>query len=241
MATGADDVGLYRLRSASDAALHGQYAYGRRETLWQRLVGAMLVVGRLVLPVLLLLSALAAMYLYKDTKAPPVPGLDALNGGWLTVSHLILPTSFFAVALTNRRYGPAYAFAQVAIACAITTAVTLFAGDSITSIVQAPTAPLSRIVAAFGIAFLSANFVAILVFDGARGPRWWAAPLLSSLAAAVTYSVVFTPVAYAGTADFSLVQAGAYCGVLVAAGVVLLIPYWLLRGLVPPLSGFGGY
>ena len=241
MASGADDVGLYRLRSASDAALHGQYAYGRRETVWQRFVGALVVLGRLLLPVLLLLSALAAMYLYEDTKVPAVPGLDILNGGWLTVSHLILPTSFFVVALTNRRYGPAYAFAQVAIACAITTLMTFFGGDSLSTIVQAPTAPLSRIVAAFGVAFLAANFIAILVFDGARGPRWWAAPLLSALAAAVTYSVVFTPVAFAGTPDFSLTQAGLYCGVMAAEGIALLIPYWMLRGLVPPLSGFGGY
>jgi uncharacterized PurR-regulated membrane protein YhhQ (DUF165 family) len=241
MAAGADEAGLYRLRSASDAALHGQHAYGRRETVWQRLAGALAVVGRLVLPVLLLLSAIAAMYLYKDTKVPTVPGLDALNGGWLTVSHLILPASFFAVVLTNRRYGPAYAFAQVAITCAVTTLVSLFAGDSLASIIQAPSAPLSRIVAAFGIAFIVANFVAILVFDGARGPRWWTAPLLSSLAAAVTYSVVFTPVAYAGTPDFSLYQSAVYCGVMAAAGIALLIPYWILRGLVPPLSGFGGY
>ncbi len=241
MASGADEAGLYRLRSASDAALHGQSAYGRRETFWNRVAGVFVVAGRLILPVLLLMSAVAAMYLYKDTKAPAVPGLDALNGGWLTVSHLVLPLSFFIVALTNRRYGPAYAFAQVAIGCAATTLVALFAGDSLATIMQAPSAPLSRVVAAFAIAFLAANFIAIVVFDGARGPRWWTAPLLGSLAAAVTFSTIFYPVAYAGTADLSLYQASAYCGVLVAAGVVLLVPYWMLRGLVPPLSGFGGY
>ena len=30
-------------------------------------------------------------------------------------------------------------------------------------------------------------------------------------------------------------------GVLSGAGVLALIPYWSLRGLVRPLPGFGGY
>jgi hypothetical protein len=30
-------------------------------------------------------------------------------------------------------------------------------------------------------------------------------------------------------------------GVLAAAGVAMLMPYWMMRGIVPPLPGYNGY
>lgn len=241
MAAGADEAGLYRLRSAADVALHGPSAYRRRDSVWQRIGSLFLLIGRLALPVLLLLSALAAMYLYKDTKVPAVLAVPMLDSRWLTVSHLVLPVSFFVVALTNRRYGPAYALAQVMLAFVLAAAAAFFAGGTLSAVVQAPSAPLSREVAGFSVAFLLTNFLAIVVFDGARGPRWWTAPLLSAFTAAIVYPLIFAPIAYAGTQGMSLQHMAAQAALMAVAGIALLLPYWMLRGLVPPLSGFGGY
>ena len=69
---------------------------------------------RLVLPVSLLLVLLGAAYLYADAFLPLV-GMPARSGtpGW-PFSDLILPCAGFRIHLTNRRYGPGYAFAPVA-------------------------------------------------------------------------------------------------------------------------------
>lgn len=235
------DSGLYRLRGAADVALHGSAAYRRQASIWKRLGAGLTAIGRTFLPVLLLLGALAALYLYLDTPAPFALAVPSFGGTSLTAGHLILPLCFFTIALTNRRYGAGYAFAQVVIGLALAAAAFLFNGDDLRATLPAAILPTPRILAAFGGAFLIASLVSTLVFDGARGPRWWSAPVLSFLAASVLFAALFPPLAYAGTDVAWLNPALNYGALLAGESVLLLIPYWMLRGLVPPLSGFGGY
>ncbi len=235
------DSGLYRLRGAADVALHGQSAYRRQSPFLRRIAVALAAVSRVFLPVLMLLGALAASYLYLDTKAPFELAVPSLAGTSLTIGHLIVPLCFFVVALTNRRYGASYAFAQVAIALSLAVAAFLFQGDALRASLPAAMQPGPRLLSAFGVAFLLSSLVSILVFDGARGPRWWTAPLLSLLIGAIMFSGLFGPLAYAGSGS-EWVQPALNYGVLLSGmAVLLLIPYWMLRGFVPPLSGFGGY
>ena len=93
---------------------------------------------------------------------------------------------------------------------------------------------------AFGAAFFLANFIGIAFFDAARGPRWWTAPLLGSLAASFVFSAVYYPAAFAGQiawADSALMHFCAF----VAESVLLLAPYCLLRPAMPPRHGLNGY
>jgi uncharacterized PurR-regulated membrane protein YhhQ (DUF165 family) len=205
-------------------------------------MGAVLsAVGRVFLPVLLLLGALAASYLYLDTAAPAQLAVPSFGATSLTMGHLIVPLCFFAVALTNRRYGASYAFAQVVIALALAVAAFVFQGDALRASLPVAVQPGPRILGAFAGAFLLSSLISILVFDGARGPRWWTAPLLSLLVGGVVFTSVFAPLAFAGTDTAWIQPALNYGALLAGAAVALLIPYWMLRGLVPPLPGFGGY
>src|SRR6185312_15700520 len=117
MAAGNLEGPAYRLRSASDAAWPSGVAYGRREGAWTRIGGGFRAVARLIVPVGVLLMAFIAVYLYLDT---PVAILGSAS--WLTVGHLLVPCCFLSVHLTNRRYGPSYALAQVVVTLAIAVA-----------------------------------------------------------------------------------------------------------------------
>jgi uncharacterized PurR-regulated membrane protein YhhQ (DUF165 family) len=190
------------------------------------------------MPVLMLLASFAAICLYLDTPATSIAG--SVDGRWLTMGHLLVPVSFLCVHLTNRRYGPAYAFAQVVLALAVSIAFVVFAAPAFGPYVPVRTVPDLRVAAAFAGAFFVASFISIVVFDGARGPRWWMAPLLGMLASAVIFGLVFYPAAYAGNADWPQHMA-VHLEFLAGLAVLSLVPYWILRGFVRPLPGYNGY
>ena len=236
LAVGISD-GPYRLRGASDATWPSQ-GYGQQTGLLQRLAEATRAVLRTVIPVLTLCAALAAMYLYMNSSLPYFA--DA-HGHWLTISHLLLPLAFLSIHLTNRRYGPGYAFAQIVLAFAALGAATLFGRDMIQLLLPATVMPSVREVLAFSGAFFVAGFLSIIAFDGARGPRWWTAPLIGSLVAALIFVPIFYPAAFLGTTTTWFGHMGIHAGVLIAGSVLSLVPYWLLRRMVQPLPGYGGY
>jgi uncharacterized PurR-regulated membrane protein YhhQ (DUF165 family) len=230
--------GSFRTRSAADASWPSQAFYGRRDTFWSRLGDIFRVAGRLILPVVTLLLAFAAVYLYLDTPATMLVG--AQDGKWLTIGHLLLPFSFLTVHLTNRRYGPSYAFAQVVLAQALGTAFALYAVPGLKAIVPFNFIPEMRVALAFGGAFLGASFISIIVFDGSRGPRWWIAPLLGMASAVTLFCLIYYPAAYAGVAPFGH-QMLLHMEMMAAIAVLMIVPYWLMRPVVRPLPGFNGY
>ncbi len=229
--------GPYRLRGATDTVWAAQ-GYSRRSGLGRRLGDISVAVGRIFIPVLFLSMSFAALYLYMDR------GLNYFadgQGRWLTVSHLLLPLAFLAVHLTNRRYGPSYAFAQVVVSLAICGAVILFGSEQVRLLLPAAAVPSAREVASFAGAFFVAGFLSIIAFDGARGPRWWMAPLIGSIVASVSFVLIFYPAAFGGSGPLWVNHMAAHAGILAGASVLGLAPFWLLRGAIPPLPGFGGY
>lgn len=186
---------------------------------------------RLVLPVLLLTATLAVCTVY---NAISVEGLSTFAGRPATLGLALLPATFFVVHLTNRRYGAAYAFAQVA--------VTMLLGVGL----QRSIWPLSdtgamRAALALGVAFFFAQSFAIVVFDGLRGPRWWTAPLLASVAGGIVFSVILFPAAFAGGSVAWMHEMVGYLAYTSLAAVLLLVPYALIRSIIPPSAGYGGY
>ena len=178
------------------------------------------------------------MYLYMDTTLPTFADAGVR---WLTVSHLLLPVAFLSVHLTNRRYGPSYAFAQVVLSFAALAAATIFGSKAIMMFLPEAVVPSVRFVAAFGGAFFVASFIGIIAFDGARGPRWWTAPLTGSVVASLVFAPIFYAAAFAGTPTPWFAHMGIHAGLLIGGAILALIPYWLLRRIVQPLPGFGGY
>jgi uncharacterized PurR-regulated membrane protein YhhQ (DUF165 family) len=227
------------VRTSRIALLQEQPAvYQRRYGVWDRIGAAVGSVVSLILPVVLLLFSFASIYLYLDTPATALVGIE--DGQWLTVGHLMLPLSFLAVHLTNRRYGPAYAFAQVVLALAAAAAFVMFAVPRLGDVMPFKIAPDLRVAVAFGGAFFVASFLSIIVFDGARGPRWWMAPLLGMVSGVLFFCLAFYPAAYAGVAPW-IHQMLLHMELLMAGAILLLIPYWSLRGIVRPMPGFNGY
>ncbi|HWA91947.1 MAG TPA: VUT family protein [Rhizomicrobium sp.] len=236
MAAGDFESSAYRLRSATDASWPAQFAYGRREGFWHRIGEAVRATARLIVPVVALLLSFIAVYLYLDTPVAMM-GSDA---SWLTVGHLLVPVCFLSVHLTNRRYGPSYAFAQIVVALAIAVAFVMFAVPQLGELVPFRIAPDLRIAVASGGAFLGAGFLSIVVFDGARGPRWWTAPLFGLVSSVVLFCLIYYPAAYAGAAEWTH-RMLTHMELLAGIAVLLLVPYWSLRAVVRPLPGFGGY
>jgi len=224
------------MRSAADVSWPAQAVYGRRDQTGSRIGQAFRAVARLILPVATLLLAFAGVYLYLDTAADFVGG----QSSWLTVGHLLLPLCFLSVHLTNRRYGPSMAFAQVVVALALAAAFVTFAVPQLGALIPFKVVPQMRQAYAFAGAFLGASFISIVVFDGARGPRWWIAPLLGMISAVVLFSLIFYPTAYAGETDWSQ-RMMLHMELLAGLAILSLIPYWSLRGIIRPLPGFGGY
>jgi uncharacterized PurR-regulated membrane protein YhhQ (DUF165 family) len=159
----------------------------------------------------------------------------------MSISNLLVPAPFLAIHLTNRRYGPAYAFAQIVMSFAVLAVATVFGGDAVRGLLPSAAAPLLREAVAFAAAFVLSGFLAIVAFDGARGPRWWTAPLMGSAVGAVSFAPLFYVGAYAGTntpwVDHMLVEAAVLCG----GAVAMLLPFWMLRRVVQPLPGYGGF
>ncbi|MBS0471879.1 MAG: hypothetical protein JSR60_12455 [Proteobacteria bacterium] len=237
MAVGIND-GPYRLREATDATWSTSQGYGQPVGFLRKLGEAVRAVARMILPVIGLCAAFAAMYLYMDTDVP----LFADSGkAWLTVSHLLLPAAFLVIHLTNRRYGPAYAFAQIVLSFAAIAAGMIFGRDVIQMFLPETVLPSARDVLSFGGAFFVAGFVGIIAFDGARGPRWWTAPLTGSVVAGLVFAPIFYISAYVGTPAPWFAHMGIHAGLLIAGAILSLLPFWFLRRIVTPLSGFGGY
>jgi hypothetical protein len=233
--------GAYRLRRTGDAVWPPrERAYGGQdESIWRKIAWAGLAFCRLILPVTLLLTLLGAAYLYSDTYLP-LDGVTARNP-LLAVSDLILPMAWFAIHLTNRRYGAGYAFAQLVAALAIGTSIVLFNPGDVDHWIDVSPMLTMRAVIAFGGAFLLANVIAILFFDGARGPRWWTAPLIASFTAALVFSAVYYPAAFAGVNLPWTDAAMTHFMVFAGESLALLLPYFLLRKAMRPLPGLNGY
>ncbi len=212
----------------------GAYGYGRHESWLEKAGAAVGAVVRLLLCTLVLCAWLTATFLYRDTQVD-------LFGFGTSLAYVLVPLGFYCVFLTNRRYGPAYAFAQVVTGLALMATLVLFARDALAEIVPLDSAPTVRETAAFGSAFFLASFVSIVTFDGARGPHWWTAPLFGFLTAAIVFATIFFAVLYTGTGKSWLADCVTYMGLIAGEGLLLLIPFWAMRRMVPPVAGFGGY
>lgn len=203
----------------------------------RRLMPAVNAALLLVLPVLLLVALGAAAFLYADR---PVTWLSTASARWLTWGHLMIPLTFFAIHLSNRRYGAAFACSQTLLAWAFGFAA-LWAARADISAFAGRALPGLYETAAFGSALFAGQIFSILVFDRTRGPNWWMAPLLSMLLGGVLFCLIAFPLADLGTGADWFGPMLTYSGIMAASAVLLLVPYYLLRSIVPPISGFGGY
>ncbi|RYX97209.1 MAG: VUT family protein [Comamonadaceae bacterium] len=136
---------------------------------------------------------------------------------WLTWGAFTYPVAYLVSDLVNRRFGPVMA-RRVA-----------WAGFAVAIVASMLAAPI-RIAAASGIAFIASQLLDIRVFDKLRQMRWWRAPLVATVLAAILDSAVFWGIAFAGTDGPWITWALGDLAVKLAVGVLMLLPFRLLIG-----------
>ncbi|MDO9403625.1 MAG: VUT family protein [Polaromonas sp.] len=136
---------------------------------------------------------------------------------WLTWGAFSYPVAYLVSDLVNRRFGPLQARRVAWIGFAVAVAASMYF------------APM-RIAAASGIAFISSQLLDIRVFDKLRQMRWWRAPLVATVLAAILDSVVFWGIGFGGSDDPWITWALGDLGVKLAVGVLMLLPFRLLIG-----------
>ena len=200
---------------------------------------------RLAIPVILLLLVYALAYVLMDEY---ITAFDIfpddkwyLNPGyWLTAGHLVLPLAWLVSSFTNRRYGEGYSLAQLLVAWLVVGLVAYVIAGMIESGLPASPLPSRRVSLAFLFAIVLGQIVGVYVFDRTRGRTWWGAPLFSALWGQTVFVLVFYPLSYIGMSDpwinFMLMD----LAIKIASSFLMLIPYFIFRGLVRPLPGYGG-
>jgi uncharacterized PurR-regulated membrane protein YhhQ (DUF165 family) len=227
----------YRLNPGQDATWPpSERAYGgTADARWKAALRLGAAAVRLLVPVLLLLTLLLAVYLYAD--AVVVPRLPGLATASFTIADLVLPGCWTIIHLTNRRYGPTQSFIQLAAALGLAGLVALINPGDIDHWLPILPALSLRAVLAFFAAFAIANFVAIIAFDAARGKFWWSAPLAGSAIATFIFTGLYFPLAFGGIGADAL----AHFFLWLWEGAVLLLPFYLLRPAMRPLNGMNGF
>ena len=131
---------------------------------------------------------------------------------WLTWGAITYPFAFLVSELANRAHGPEHArrIAWVGFAVAVAASLAL--------------APL-RIALASGTAFLCSQLLDIQVFHRLRQGRWWRAPLIATLLAALLDTALFWSIGFAGEELPWITWALGDLGVKLAMGVALLLPF----------------
>lgn len=199
--------------------------------------------GKLIVPTVLLVAVyVLSFYLLSNpvwfSFAADNPQADP--AWWMSLGHLSLGFAFFLVMLTNRAHGPTMAIAQVVLAWAVIGGLLAFASSLYGfNEVRAELKP-TQVMAAFMTGLFMAHGAGVLSFDWQRGVPWWKAPLVATFVGPLFFVLIFYPMGYWG-AD---VPWGAWLWMHYAAltglGLLLMVPYALLRGRVKPAPGLGG-
>lgn len=200
---------------------------------------------RLIVPVIALGAALLVAYLLREMPVAEVRHLAALDArldasAWLTWGLLVLPSVFFILNLTSRRYGPALTLTAalvtwVLIGCALFWALR----DGLIVDFEQEVAPYPEAAAVVG-ALAMAQLVNILIFDWVRGIPWWKAPFLAALIGGLAFSTAFSMRPTASWDEALIARLIVEAGLYFSWALLQLLPTGMLRRTIRPLSGFGG-
>ncbi len=201
---------------------------------------------RIIVPVL----ALLGVFIWADFGiGQPVTFVDGLffalqpqlqPSQWLTNGHFFVAITFLVLNLTNRRYGAAYATAQVTLVWIILGSLVYYYFVVSEQPFMERQLPPVRVSASFVLALLTAQYLCISIFDWTRGRPWWRAPIYSAIWGSATFCFIFYPAAKYGIDTPWINQMVIHLILMILMSFLMLIPDFLLRPVVKPLPGFGG-
>ncbi|NKB29369.1 MAG: queuosine precursor transporter [Rhodobacteraceae bacterium] len=149
-----------------------------------------------------------------------------LFGQWLTWGAFTYPLAFLVTDITNRVYGAANARRVVLAGFGVGIICSLIGTQ-----ISGEFGPLVtwRIALGSGLAFLTAQLVDVIVFNGLRGGAWWRAPLVSTLIGSALDTAIFFTIAF--SAALTVLEPGndvSWAGeVLPLLGVGPDAPLWV--------------
>ncbi|MEO1251511.1 MAG: hypothetical protein AAFW81_04095 [Pseudomonadota bacterium] len=191
---------------------------------------------------LILLAALLTLDLPLRLFDPLFMGADSLRpSNWLTQGGAIMAAAPFAAILIARRFGGEEANRAVTAAWAL-TAFAVFAELSyLAPVLEEGDLPSARFMVAFVATAMAAQYMAVNVYDVARGGGdWWRAPLFASIGAFATYGILYFPWVYIGKgvpwANWMVTDFGIH---MIMTGAFFPV-YWSLRKRLRPRGGYGG-
>jgi len=170
-------------------------------------------------------------------------GVEALRPSrWLTWGHAAICGLFLLTSLVSRRYGVGAALLHVLLSViwVVGAAATMsleFVHVGLEAVVQ----PSVREAVALLLALTAGQVASVYVFEHTRGVEWWNAPAYAALTATLVSMPLFYAMAYAGEDRIWLNRMSIDIALKALMAFVLLMPYYLLRPIVRPREGLGGY
>ncbi len=203
-------------------------------------------ISRLSLLAVILTPIFLASFLTVDL---PMHVFDGVFGGdtalrpsnWLTRGVFIMTLAPLIAILFARKYGGDEASRAITAAWGV-AAIAVFAELSyLAPALEAGDMPPVRFTVVFVAAAMASQYIAIGVYDVARGGgKWWRAPLFAALGGNIAFLLIYFPGIYWGAAAPWLSWAvSGFAVQMVLAG--LFLPFYaLVRRRLRPKGGFGG-
>jgi uncharacterized PurR-regulated membrane protein YhhQ (DUF165 family) len=177
-----------------------------------------------------------------DGVFSPVGAESLYPSRWLTWGDASIASLFLITNLVNRRYGQQIALAHVVASSVLCAFVAAAISTGVIELPRLPPlSPTLRQVAALMTALMLGQAVSVIVFDRTRGVEWWNAPAYSALTATLVSMPIYYAFAYAGDDWVWLNRMAIDIALKAVAAFALLIPYFLLRPIVRPNEGLGGF
>lgn len=161
---------------------------------------------------------------------------------WLTWGHALVPCVFLIANLVNRRYGERMTSNHVLASWAVSALVAI---GILSNVIPLETShedlPSLRHAISFFAAMIMGQLVGTYVFERTRGVAWWNAPAYSALASSLIAVPVYYLLAFGGSNWIWVNRMTIDLGLKAFMSFALLVPYFLLRPIIRPLTGLGGY
>lgn len=200
---------------------------------------------RLIFPVLALCAAFLLSFYLRDVPAPEFAALGQIDplldpSDWINQGFIVLPSVFFILNLSSRRYGAALTLTAAFIAWLVLAGGIFWANrEGLIADFEEDVSPYA-LAASFTGAMAVGQLVNILLFDWLRGIPWWKAPFFAAFVGGTVFAVVFnTRPAMVWDAELGG-RLAVEAGIHFTWALVQLLPTLMLRRMIRPLPGFGG-
>lgn len=221
-----------------------------RETALQRLIRQTGEAGAALARMGLLAAILAPVLLFAFlTLDIPMRAFDGLAGGdaalrpsnWLSRGGFVMTLAPLIAILFARKYGGEEASRAVTAAWGV-AALAVFAELSyLAPVLEAGDMPPVRFSVVFVASAMAAQYVAVNVYDVARGGgRWWRAPLFGAVGGYLVHALIYFPGLFLGAGAPWLSWMIGNVAIMALLTLAFLPVYAMLRKPLRPKGGYGG-